>query len=155
MNERDFREKFLRMVDFTDNPFHPLLWINGEPEIGPGTYIGGFSEIYAEGAKVVIGRDCDIASFVAINVADSHERTIGIGNKIDARDIFIGDCVFIGSHSVILGGATIGERSVIAAGTVVRAGVIAPYSLVIGNPAIVKPAYYRKKYEDRDGPFHS
>ena len=57
----------------------------------------------------------------------------------------IGNKVFIGSHSVILGGSEIGDCSVVAAGTVVRAGNIPPFSLVIGNPAIVKAGYYEKK----------
>ena len=52
--------------------------------------------------------------------------------------------VFIGSHSVIKGGAKIGHHSVIAAGTIVDGIKIPPYSLVHGNPAIVKDGYYFK-----------
>ncbi|HMA51645.1 MAG TPA: DapH/DapD/GlmU-related protein, partial [Magnetospirillaceae bacterium] len=106
--------------------------------------IGGFSEVNATKARVVIGEHCDIASFVAINAADSHKKAIGLANEIERRDITIGDHVFIGTHSAILGGATIGHHSVIAAGTIVRAGEIPPYSLVVGNPAVVKPGYYLK-----------
>jgi acetyltransferase-like isoleucine patch superfamily enzyme len=142
MDQKDFRAAFLRTIDNQENPYHPLMWILGTPEIGPGTRIGGFSEINAKGARVVIGKGCDIASFVAINVADSHKKAIGLADEIDRRDIIIGDHVFIGSHSAILGGATIGHHSVIAAGTIVRAGDIPPYSLVVGNPAVVKPGYY-------------
>ena len=77
MEPGEFKELLLQAIENRENPFHPLVWINGEPQIGSGTYIGGFSEINAKGARVVIGRDCDIASFVAINVADSHRRCIG------------------------------------------------------------------------------
>ena len=142
MNAEEFETLFLQTIHNRNNRFHPLVWINGEPEIGSGTCIGGFSEVYAKNAIVSIGCDCDIASFVAINVADSHMRCIGLSEKNNCADIVIGDCVFIGSHSVILGGATIGHHSVIAAGTVVRGGVIPPYSLVVGNPMVVKPGYY-------------
>jgi acetyltransferase-like isoleucine patch superfamily enzyme len=96
----------------------------------------------------VIGASCDIASFVAINVADSHKRAIGLSERNDVKDIYIGDGVFIGSHAVILGGARIGERCVIGAGSVVRAGEIPPYSLVIGNPARVRVGYYRQALQD-------
>jgi acetyltransferase-like isoleucine patch superfamily enzyme len=130
------------MMQNRDNPFHPLVWINGEPEVGEGTYIGGISEVYAKGARVVIGKHCDIASFVVINVADSHRMTIGLAESIERRDIFIGDYVFIGAHAAILGGSEIGHHSVVAAGTVVRGERVPPYSLVIGNPAVVKPGYY-------------
>ena len=149
MDKAAFKAAFLEMMENQDNPFHPLVWINGTPEIGPGTYIGGFSEVNAKDARVIIGRDCDIASFVAINVADSHRRTIELSDENETRDIVIGDRVFIGSHSAILGGAVIGHNSVIGAGTVVRAHDIPPFSLVVGNPMVVKPGYYRAAWEER------
>jgi len=124
------------------NPYHPLVLMTGEPIIGKGTYIGAFSEVNARGAKVQIGENCDIASFVAINSADSHLMTIGLSKTNIRKNILVGDNVFIGSHAVILGGANIGHNSVIAAGTVVRDGTIEPYSLVIGNPMKVKSRYY-------------
>ena len=139
---------FLDMIDNIENQYHPLVWINGKPKIGHGTYIGGFSEVNAKNSEVIIGDNCDIASFVAINVADSHKYCIGLSNTLNCRNITIEDCVFIGSHSVILGGAHIGHHSVIGAGTIVRPGFIPPYSLVIGNPMIVKSGYYRKEYEE-------
>ena len=151
MDKAEFKAEFLELMQNQDNPYHPLVWINGEPEIGPGTYIGGFSEVNAKGAHIVIGADCDIASFVAVNVANSHKITIGIATESDCEDIVIGDHVFVGSHSVILGGAKIGHHSVIAAGTVVRAGEIPPYSLVIGNPMIVKSGYYEKQVAETGG----
>lgn len=149
MDSAAFKASFLEMMHNQENPYHPLVWINGTPEVGPGVYIGGFSEVNAKGARVVIGAHCDIASFVAINVADSHLQTIGLADEPDIRDITIGENVFVGSHCVILGGAEIGDRSVIAAGTVVRAGKIPPLSLVAGNPAVVKPGYYEEAYKRR------
>jgi acetyltransferase-like isoleucine patch superfamily enzyme len=150
MNDSEFRNLFLKTVENRENPFHVLVWINGDPVIGEGTYIGGFSEINAKGANVVIGRHCDIASFVAINVADSHRRCIGLADSNEKKNISIGDNVFIGSHSVILGGADIGHHSVIGAGSMVRECVIPPFSLVLGE--VVKPGYYRAEYEAVHGP---
>lgn len=146
-----FKSLFLQTVGNRDNPYHPLVWINGDPIIGEGTYIGGFSEINAKGARVVIGKHCDIASFVAINVADSHRRCIGLADHNICHDITIGDCVFIGSHCAIIGGAVIGHHSVIGAGTIVRAGVVPPFSLVTNDRT--KPGYYRAEYETRYGPY--
>ena len=143
MIKKLFRRLFLSMMENRENRFHPLVWINGDPEIGEGTYIGGYSEVNAGGASVLIGRNCDIASFVAINCSDSHLKTIGLASHQEKRDITIGDNVFVGSHSAILGGANIGANTVIAAGTIVRAGTIPPFSLVLGNPMTVKPGYYR------------
>ena len=135
-------EWFSRLISFPANRFHPLVWILGEPEIGENVHIGGLSEVNATGAKVKIGAGCDIASFVSINCADSHKMCIGLSAEVERRDITIEDHVFIGSHAVIKGGARIGHHTVIAAGAVVGAGEIPPYSLVAGNPAVIKPGYY-------------
>jgi len=121
------------------NRFHPLVWIVGKPLIGEGVYIGGFSEVNANGCVVKIGSNCDIASFVSINGADSSAKAVGRCEVIERRDITLENNVFVGSHSVILGGSHIGHHSVIAAGTVVRGLKVPPNSLVIGNPAQVKP----------------
>lgn len=139
--DEEFKAKFEAVTGFRTNPFHPLVWILGEPIIGVGVYIGGFSEVNAGGARVCIGDNCDIASFVTINCADSHRKCLGLSDIVERRDITIEHHVFIGSHSIIKGGSHIGHHSVIAAGTVVS-GVIPPYSLVIGNPMQCKAGYY-------------
>ena len=146
-NKSLLQEWFTRLTEFPKNSFHPLVWIIGEPEIGEHVQIGGLSEVNAKGASVKIGDHCDIASFVTINCADSHMKCIGLSADVARRDILIETHVFIGSHSVIKGGARIGHHSVIAAGTVVGAIEVAPYSLVAGNPAVVKPGYYLGRVE--------
>ena len=147
MDRTSFRSMFLQMMQNENLPTrnHPLVWINGDPEIGEDTDIGCFTEINAKSARVVIGRHCDIASFVSINSADSHYKTLGLSETVHRKNIVIEDHVFIGSHCAVLGGAVIGHHSVIGAGTVVR-GTIPPYSLVLGNPMVVKAGYYREKF---------
>lgn len=149
MTNADFRNRFFELMEYPDNPYHPLVWINGGAEIGEGTYIGGFTDINGKGAKLVIGAHCDIASFTAVNVATSHRAAIGLDDEERFRDISIGHHVFIGSHSVIMGGTRIGARSVIGAGTILRGEDVPPYSLVVGNPAIIKPEHYKDELEAR------
>lgn len=145
MTEAEFKEQFEALTHFKNNRFHPLVWINGEPKIGSNVYIGGMSEVNATGCAVSIGDNCDIASFVAINAADSHKLTLGIADEVERKNITLENNVFVGSHSVIKGGAHIGHHSVVAAGTVVEAGEYPPYSLLIGNPMQVKPGHYEKQ----------
>jgi acetyltransferase-like isoleucine patch superfamily enzyme len=140
-----FKNVLADVTGMKQNQFHPFVWIIGEPQIGDGVQIGGFTEVNARDAHIIIGDYCDIASFVSINCADSHRRCVGLVTQIDRRDIFIEDHVFIGSHSVIKGGSRIGHHSVIAAGTIVGPGEIPPYSLVAGNPMKVKAGYYRNQ----------
>ncbi len=145
MDKIEFQKNFTEFTDIPKNRFHPLVWLSGEPEIGEGVYIGGMSEVYAKGARVVIGNHCDIASFVSINCSDSHKRCIGILDYVERKDIIIEDNVYIGTQCFIGGGVHIGHHSVVGAGTIVRSGEYPPYSLIVGNPAVVKPGYYKAR----------
>jgi|SRR3989304_598867 len=144
MDSEDFNDLLSSALNFKKNRFHPLVWISGSPEIGKNVYIGAMSEINAKGAKIVIGNNCDIASFVSINCNDSHKRCIELSKEIVRKNIILEENVFVGSHTFIKGGSHIGHHSVIAAGTIVEGKKIPPYSLVVGNPMQVKAGYYLK-----------
>lgn len=71
------------------------------------------------------------------NVTLKHNTTIGNKEDLDGADLgspIIKDNVIIGPNSVILGPITIGQNSIIGAGSVVVKDV-EPYSIVAGNPA--------------------
>lgn len=140
----NLKNKFKKLIDNEDDSFHPLVLIHGKPELGTNIYVGAFSEINARHSSVKIGSNCDIASFVSINVADSHKRVLGMAKEIERKPIVIEDNVFIGSHCFVKPGAHIGHHSVVAAGTMVNGVVIPPYSLVYGNPMQIKEGYYKK-----------
>lgn len=145
MEKEEFRKLFEEITDFKFNEFHPMVKIGGQPKIGKNVSIGFFSEINAKDSVIEIGDNCDIASFVSINSADSHKRCIEINNKIDRNKIILENNVFVGSHCLIKGGAKIGHHTVIAAGTIVDSVEIPPYSLVSGNPMKIRKHYYDQK----------
>lgn len=132
-----------KALDLSYNDYHPLVWIHGSPKLGKNIYIGGFSEINCKGSSLIIGDNTDIASFVSINCADSHKKTIGLDSEIIRKPILIENNVFIGSHSVIKGGTIIRKNSVIGAGTILGNIEIPEFSLVVGNPPIIKKGYYK------------
>jgi serine O-acetyltransferase len=97
-----------------------------ECEIGDGIYIGHYGSIILE-AQARIGHNCSLAQNVTIGTAPSAE---GRGAPT------IGNRVFIGAHSVIVGKITIGDDAVVCAGSVVNKSVPAR-AVVMGNPARV------------------
>jgi maltose O-acetyltransferase len=88
-------------------------------------------------AEIRIGHNCLIGPDVGIYTAG--HRLEPEGRTLDGYGlpITIGDDVWIGGHSTILPGVTIGDGAVIAAGSVVTKDV-EPRTLVAGNPAKLK-----------------
>lgn len=107
--------------------------------IGDGTFIGHDCGISVADA-VRIGRHCLIAGRTTIADFDGHpidaaQRRAGRPTPPEQiQAVTIGDDVWIGSGSVILKGVTMGERSIVAARSVVTKNV-PPDVIVAGNPA--------------------
>ena len=92
-------------------------------------------------AEIHIGDNCLIGPDVGIYTAG--HRLEPEGRVLDGYGIpiSIGNDVWIGGHSVILPGVTIGDGAVVAAGSVVTHDV-APRTLVAGNPAKFKKVFH-------------
>jgi acetyltransferase-like isoleucine patch superfamily enzyme len=109
-------------------------------QIGDHTVVGGGCS-FAVGKLITIGRHCLLAGGVWIADSNGHstDPAARLANEPprpeEVRPVQIGDNVWIGSRAIILPGTTIGEGSVVAAGSVVR-GCVAAYSIVAGNPAV-------------------
>lgn len=117
------------------NPYNPHAWLLGDPEIGPGTWIGAFTVIDGSGG-LVIGAGCDISSGVHIYTHSSVRRCVS-GRRfeqVERQPTRIGDRVFIGANAVVNMGVTIGDEAVVAAGAVVTRDVAAR-TVVAGVPA--------------------
>ena len=100
--------------------------IPAQCEIGDGLYIGHYGSIILA-PEARIGHNCSLAQNVTIGIA---------GGGDDRGAPTIGNRVFIGAHSVIVGRITVGDDSVICAGSVVNRSVPAR-AVMMGNPARV------------------
>lgn len=109
----------------------------GTIEIGNNTGISNSTFRIKQGIKignnVNVGGDCKFYDSDMHSV-DYADRMLFPDEKIKTAPITIKDGVWIGAHSIILKGVTIGERSVIAAGSVVTKS-IPDDELWGGNPA--------------------
>jgi maltose O-acetyltransferase len=116
-------------------------WIYGRGDllISDDTWISPGAIIFTHDSVAInIGSRCDIGPGVEF-ITGSHDigTSLRRAGKGHAKAITVGDGVWIGAKSIILGGVTIGSGSIIAAGSLVRSDV-PPNSLVAGVPAVVK-----------------
>jgi acetyltransferase-like isoleucine patch superfamily enzyme len=109
------------------------IFVKGTLSIGEQTYINPNSMIYAS-SQITIGKRCAISwNFQAID-CDMH-FVIRNGEKVpNVAPITIGDHVWIGANVSVLKGVTIGDNSIVAAGSVVTKS-FPNGSLIGGNPA--------------------
>jgi len=120
---------------------NPKLGLNPTLLIGDHTFIGhatGFNI----GKKITVGRHCNISWNTQFLDNDGHpvdaeaRRNNQPVNPQDVGEITIGDDVWIGRNCVILRGVTVGDRTIISAGSILSRSVPAD-CVVAGNPARV------------------
>ena len=124
---------FARIEVFAGSKSNPAL------KILDNTVIQPFSHI-AVAEKITIGRHCLIASHVYIT---DHDHNIDLprsdpsySDNLQTSTVVLGDYVWVGEKVNILKGVTIGESSIIGAGSTVTKD-IPPYSIALGCPARV------------------
>ncbi len=133
-----------RVVIGRDCGFHRggLIWFEDHScklEVGDNTTVEDAHIALTEpGSSITIGNDCMLAFDVDIRCGDSHSiLDLASGERINyARDIVIGDHVWIAAHVQILKGVRIGSNSIVAIGSVVT-GDIPPNCVAAGIPARV------------------
>lgn len=134
-------QQLLGGMDPADPPFiEPPFYCDYGYNIymGAGSYANfGFTVLDAcrvdIGKRVLIGPNVQV--YAATHPLDGHVRKGCTGPEYGAP-ISIGDDTWIGGAVVICPGVTIGNNSVIGAGSVVTKDV-EPYTVVAGNPAKV------------------
>lgn len=111
--------------------------------IGNNVLISHNTDLYGHG-NITIGDHTQIGAYSAII---SHNHIFSIpGQPIreqghENEEVIIGKDVWLGTHVIVLPGVTIGDGSVIGAGSIVTKPIPA-YSVAVGNPAkVIKRRY--------------
>jgi acetyltransferase-like isoleucine patch superfamily enzyme len=108
-------------------------------EVGHGVAVNGDLDANAaEPSTISIGADCLFGSNCRINSSDIHHiLDADTGERLNpARDVHIGEHVWLGGGVSVMKGAVIGRDSVVAAGAIVT-GQFGPGCVLAGNPARV------------------
>jgi len=104
--------------------------------VGSHVWIGPFTIIDGSGG-LTIGDHCTISAGVHIYTHDNVERTLtGGAADIIRASVEIGSNTYIGPHSVIKRGISIGHHVIIGSGSYVNK-TVPPYSVIAGSPATV------------------
>lgn len=104
--------------------FHPDNLDNFQ---SPGTYFQCFR------GRITLGKGCYIAPNVGI-ITVNHDLE-NLNNYMEAKDVFIGQNVWIGMNSVVLPGVRLADNVIVGAGAVVTKSCIEPGQLLLGVPA--------------------
>ena len=148
--------------DFTpSSPFLPFfLMPEATPQVAPSAFIAAgavvvgavtlgeessvwFSSVVrADINKISIGHQTNIQDGCVLHVSDDHPCVLGdrvsVGHRAVVHACTVQDEVLVGMGAIILDGAVIGARSIVAAGALVTKGMkVPPGSLVLGSPAKV------------------
>ncbi len=146
------REEFQRSLPFQDAVFdrweraqrlgfgtnasiYNSAAVFGDVRVGESTWIGPNAMLDGSGGGLTIGAFCSISSGVHIYSHDTVMWALS-GGSLPSRQasVSIGDCVYIGSQSVIAAGVRIGSRCVVAANSFVNDDV-PDATIVGGSPA--------------------
>jgi len=125
-----------------------VLWFEDhhcEINIGKGTTMqrNGHIAVTEPFRKINIGENCMFSFNVDIRNGDSHSIfSQESGKRINwAKNVEIGDHVWLGAHTQIIGGTQIGQNSIIGIRSLVN-GAISENSIAVGIPAkVVKTGF--------------
>ena len=119
---------------------HGVIYMDSDASLQIGNNVGMSSTRMWIHNSVNVGNNVKIGACVLITDTDAHpmdyitRRNSNKGTK--SASVIIEDDVWIGAHSIILKGVTIGARSIIGAGSVVTRSIPAD-CVAVGNPCRV------------------
>lgn len=109
----------------------------GSCRIGSRTELLG-DNFFVSGASLIIGKDCLLAADVTIRTHDGHHIfDLSTKKRLNVpQDIVIGNQVWIAYGATLLGGARIGDGSVVGTGSV-TSSEFGDHLIIAGSPAKV------------------
>ncbi|WP_163650296.1 phenylacetic acid degradation protein PaaY [Modicisalibacter sp. 'Wilcox'] len=122
---------------------HPTAVLIGDVIVGPRCYVGPNAVMRGDFGRLVLEEGANLQDTCVMHgfpgCITRVERDGHIGHGAVLHGCVIGCDAMVGMNAVVMDGAVIGERSIVAAAAFVKAGFeCPPQSLVLGSPAQVK-----------------
>ena len=115
----------------------------GDVEIADDVSIWPGAVLRGDMAGIRVGKKTNIQDNAVIHCNSGIETKVGngvtVGHGAILHSCIVEDDCLIGMNAVVLDNVVVGKNSIIAAGSIVKSNMkIPPFSLVAGNPAIIK-----------------
>jgi phenylacetic acid degradation protein len=119
---------------------HPDAVLIGDVIVGAGCYVGPCASLRGDFSRLILEDGCNVQDNCTLHSLPGFDLIIGrdghIGHGAIIHSAHIGSNAMVGMNAVIMDYATIGESSIVAAMSFVKAGAkIPPKHLVAGVPA--------------------
>ncbi len=152
LNDKNTDDKMRSLKNFFLPDVRPTL--AADVFVAPGAIVIGAVEMGSQSSAwygavlrgdinhIRIGAQSNVQDGSVLHVSDDFACVLGervtVGHRAVVHACEVGDEVLVGMGAIILDGAQIGPRSIIAAGALVTKGMVVPEgSLVMGSPARV------------------
>jgi carbonic anhydrase/acetyltransferase-like protein (isoleucine patch superfamily) len=122
---------------------HPDAVVIGNVTIGAESSVWPTAVLRGDDGHIVVGSRTSIQDGTIIHTTLERPTLIGdevtVGHNVHIEGATVGDRALIASGSVVLNGVTVGEGAIVAAGAVVSPqAVIPPRTMALGIPARVR-----------------
>lgn len=121
---------------------HPEAVLIGDVHVGAGAYVGPLASLRGDFGRIELGaganlQDCCVMhSFPGAGCTVEPEGHIGHGAVLHGCTVRSG--AMVGMNAVVMDGADVGERALVAANAFIPAGLVVPADhLAAGNPGKV------------------
>jgi carbonic anhydrase/acetyltransferase-like protein (isoleucine patch superfamily) len=123
----------------------PTAVLIGDVQVGEGSSIWFGAVLRGDNGPIRIGARTSVQDNAVVHVSEGGSTVVGddvtVGHGAVMEDCTIERYALIGSNATLLNGCTIGEGTLIAAGSVVaQKASIPPRVVAAGSPAVVKKA---------------
>jgi phenylacetic acid degradation protein len=129
---------------------HPSAVLIGDVIVGPRCYVGPLASMRGDFGRLVLEEGANLQDCCVMHGFPSDDTVVEVNGHIGHGAILHGCRIkrnaMVGMNSVVMDQAVVGEDSIIAAMSFIKAGmIIPPRSMVMGSPARVV-----RELEDRE-----